>query len=444
MAEMDEELQIEYDNTFDEEDRMCHLLKISSDSFKRENHTIKLKEIGLSAPTKMGRQKTMIGLSKSVAELGVVKPIDVILINDSPEEDDYRYLLLDGLRRMYGALRNNMQEIDAIVWVFNDLEKAKEIALPLSLYLNKTQKHQWSEIWDLYQVLEETVVGITPANLESLLQLEAGEAMKLKDVMLSGYSEVTDALLNGDKTLDACYKMLQKLRKEENALEREDKMGISDISEDAGEIANSDNQERLSDQDVLELLEMADNLSDLSVNEDDFDALNKADNAYIDQQKVGERHPLDPALKSSVLDRDGFRCKCCGFGGPAALGVLAVHHKIPVHCGGLDTMENLVTLCLNHHILLHVAERNGGKLQMTKEDFLSYSEEEQEALKKTLKLAKIAVEANKRRGLTKEQVAEATRDAIRHPMPGAGLAENRTAYNSAKLSGRLHDDEEEV
>lgn len=443
MAEMEEKLQVEYDSTFDEEDRMCHLLRISSDSFKRENRTIRLKEVGLSAPIKMGRQKTMIGLSKSVAELGVVKPIDVILVNDSPDEDEYRYLLLDGLRRMYGALRNSMQEIDAIVWVFDDLETAKEIALPLSLYLNKTQKHQWSEIWDLYQVLEETVVGITPANLESLLQLEAGEAMKLKDVMLSGYPDVTEALLNGDKTLDASYKMLQKLRKEENALEKEDQMGISDISEDAGQIANSDTRERLSDQDVMELLEMADNLSDLSVSEDDFDALNKADNAYIDQQKVGERHPLDPALKSAVLNRDGFRCKCCGFGGPAALGVLAVHHKLPVHVGGLDTMENLVTLCLNHHILLHVAERNGGKLQMTREDFLSYSPEEQEALKKTLKLAKIAVEANKRRGLSKEQVEEATRDSIRHPMPGAGLSENRTAYNSAKLSGELDRNEED-
>lgn len=434
MAEMEEKFQAEYDSTFDEEDRMSHLLGISSDSFKRERRTIILKEVGLSAPVKMGRQRTMIGLSKSVAELGVVKPIDVILVNDSPDEDDYRYLLLDGLRRMYGALRNNLREVEATVWVFDDLDKAKEIALPLSLYLNKTQRHQWSEIWDLYQVLEETVIGITPANMESLLQLEAGEAMKLKDVMLSGYSEVTEPLLNGDKTLDGAYKMLQKLRKEENMLEREDMSGISDISEDASQITNSDSRERLSEQDVMELLEMADNLSDLSVSEDDFDVLNKADNAYIDQQKVGERHPLDPALKSAVLKRDDFKCKCCGFGGAAALGVLAVHHKLPVHVGGLDTLENLVTLCLNHHILLHVAERNGGKLQMTKEEFLSYSPEEQEALKKTLKLAKIAVEANKRRGLSKEQVEEATRDAIRHPMPGAGLSENRRAYDIARLS----------
>lgn len=433
MAEMDEELQIEYDNTFDEEDRMCHLLKISSDSFKRENHTIKLKEIGLSAPTKMGRQKTMIGLSKSVAELGVVKPIDVILINDSPEEDDYRYLLLDGLRRMYGALRNNMQEIDAIVWVFNDLEKAKEIALPLSLYLNKTQKHQWSEIWDLYQVLEETVVGITPANLESLLQLEAGEAMKLKDVMLSGYSEVTDALLNGDKTLDACYKMLQKLRKEENALEREDKMGISDISEDAGEIANSDNQERLSDQDVMELLEMVDTMKDLDVSDADFSELNTG---MLDEthQKVGEREPVDPAIRQGTFQRDKYRCRCCGTGGVAFLSTLVYHHIIPVHCSGADSIENGLTLCDACHITLHCAEKSGGKLPMTREQFEEYDERDQLRIKEILKYAKIAVEAAKRQGKTKEEIrTEATKSA-RHRMPGENWKENQAGYAASKAS----------
>lgn len=433
MAEMDEELQIEYDSTFDEEDRMCHLLKISSDSFKRENHTIKLKEIGLSAPTKMGRQKTMIGLSKSVAELGVVKPIDVILINDSPEEDDYRYLLLDGLRRMYGALRNNMQEIDAIIWVFNDLEKAKEIALPLSLYLNKTQKHQWSEIWDLYQVLEETVVGITPANLESLLQLEAGEAMKLKDVMLSGYSEVTDALLNGDKTLDACYKMLQKLRKEENALEREDKMGISDISEDAGEIANSDNQERLSDQDVMELLEMVDTMKDLDVSDADFSELNTG---MLDEthQKVGEREPVDPAIRQGTFQRDKYRCRCCGTGGVAFLSTLVYHHIIPVHCSGADSIENGLTLCDACHITLHCAEKSGGKLPMTREQFEEYDERDQLRIKEILKYAKIAVEAAKRQGKTKEEIrTEATKSA-RHRMPGENWKENQAGYAASKAS----------
>lgn len=42
--------------------------------------------------------------------------------------------------------------------------------------------------------------------------------------------------MNGDKTLDASYKMLQKIRKEENILEMDDMHGIKDMSESAGGI----------------------------------------------------------------------------------------------------------------------------------------------------------------------------------------------------------------
>jgi 5-methylcytosine-specific restriction protein A len=256
--------------------------------------------------------------------------------------------------------------------------------------------------------------------------MESGDAMKLKDVMLCTYDEVKEALLSGDKTLDAAYKMLAKLRKEEDRLAIEDTMGAEDAVDRAEEIATDNTGEsgQLSDQDVMELLEMVDSM-DEDVTEEDFNDLNSG---YDERQTVGDRHPLDPALKSAVLSRDNFRCKCCGFGGAAALGVLAVHHLIPVHTSGRDTLENLTTLCLNHHILLHVAERNGGKLQMTKEDFDSYSEEEQTALKKCLKLAKIAVEADKRKNMSLEDVRKATTDSIRHPMPGAGLKETQAAY----------------
>ena len=304
--------------------------------------------------------------------------------------------------------------------------------------LNRTQRRSWGEIWHLYQVLE-LQSAITPGTLEYLLQLQSGDAMKLKDVMLCSYDEVKQALLNNEKDLDGCYKMLAKLRKEENQLEIEDSMGAADTVEGAEDIAsdNTGEQGQLSDQDVMELLEMVDG-ADEDVTDEDFDELNRG---VDEQQVVGERHPLDPALKSAVLNRDSFRCKCCGFGGAAALGVLAVHHIIPVHVGGKDELNNLTTLCLNHHILLHVAERNGGKLQMTKEEFDGYSEEEQIALKKCLKLAKIAVAADKRRNMSMESVRKATSDSIRHPMPGVGLSDNKRAYEESKLHEKINNEE---
>lgn len=431
-------LQAEYDAVFTGEEKLSNLLKITSDSYTRSFEKIKLNQIGFTDPVKQGRKETMSGLTTIVRDLGVLDPIDVMTVPEESEDETYKYVLISGLRRVFAALKNGQTEIDAIVWDFKDKDQGNDLALYLGLMLNRTQRRSWGEIWHLYQVLE-LQSAITPGTLEYLLQLQSGDAMKLKDVMLCSYEEVKQALLNNEKDLDGCYKMLAKLRKEENQLEIEDSIGVEDTVEGAEEIAadNTGEQGQLSDQDVMELLEMVDG-ADEDVTDEDFDELNRG---VDEQQVVGERHPLDPALKSAVLDRDSFRCKCCGFGGAAALGVLAVHHIIPVHVGGKDELNNLTTLCLNHHILLHVAERNGGKLQMTKEEFDGYSEEEQTALKRCLKLAKIAVAADKRRNMSIENVRKATSDSIRHPMPGAGLPDNKRAYKESKLREKMADKE---
>lgn len=432
--QMSESLQKEYDTNFSDEERIMNMLKVTSDMYTRTRKVINLKEVCISEPLKLGREQTMVGLTKSVKEMGVLTPIHVMTMEQVEDEDDepddmrnYKYILLDGLRRVFGALKNQVFEVDAIVWDFPDKEKGRQIALPLSLLLNRTQRRKWSEIWELFQILEMQS-SVTPGTLEYLLQLEPGDAMKLKDCMLCDYEEVKECLLNNEKTLEQAYKLLQKLRKEENMLEKEETMGISNV-EEAQEIVGdaSEGKEGLSEQDVRELLEMAD--SDIDVDDEDFGALNQGEDHH---QKVGEREPLDPALRQAVLSRDDFRCQICGVGGPAFLSVLAVHHKISVAAGGADALDNLITLCLTDHIMVHVAERNGGKLQITKEEYDESSPEEQKRFKKILKYSKIIVEANKRKGFTREQIFENTKSVMKHPMPGAGLAENRKAYVEAK------------
>lgn len=427
-------LESEYDEVFSGEERVQNFLKLTSNAFKRSVETIPIKQIGFTEPIKQGRKNTMTGLTATIKDLGVLTPIHVMTVPEESADDDYKYVLLDGLRRIFGALKNGQEEISAVIWDFEDKDKGSDLALYISLLLNRQQRRDWAEIWHLYQVLE-LQSPITPGTLEYLLQLESGDAMKLKDVMLCDYDEVKQTLLNGEKGLEACYKMLAKLRKEEDRLAMEDATGVSDTVDGAEELAgdNTGEQGELSEQDVLELLDMVDSIDEESINDEDFDNLNQG---VVDSQAGGERHPLDPALKSSVLSRDNFRCKCCGFGGAAALGVLAVHHILPCHTFAkgqpTDYMDNLTTLCLNHHILLHVAERNGGKLHMTKEEFESYSEEEQLALKKCLNLAKIAVEADRRRHMSIEDVRKATSESIRHPMPGTGLPDAERAYKEAK------------
>lgn len=437
---------VDYGETKDgTEERALNLLSLTSDKFSLSTEVIKIGEIGLSEPTKRGRQKTMIGLTQSVKDMGILTPIHVMKVAEEDATEDYKYVLIDGLRRMFGAIKNGMTEICATVWDFEDKEKGMELLLPLSLMLNRQQKRQWSEVWDLYRILE-LQSAITPGTLEFLLQLEAGDAMRLKDVMLCDYSEVKEALLSGEKNLDACYKMLQKMRKDEDQLGKDDATGFGDTVEGAEEVAGdvTEGSEQLTDQDVLELLEMADNLDDDSeVSSDDFSDMSTPDSDFVDQQKVGERHPLDPALRQAVLARDDFTCRCCGMKMIGVrLGLIAVHHILPVHVGGKDSMNNLITLCLSCHNTLHCLERNGGTIMMSEQNYNELFPSEKSSLKRALKLARIAIEADKRRGMSKEQIANVTRDVLRHPMPGVNLKENQAIYTAVESSKKLMESSE--
>lgn len=442
---MEESLQREFDEVFEGDEATSMILKLTSSSFTRHVEKVRIKDIGLTHPIKLGRKDTASGLTTTIKDLGVVTPIHIMTTEESESEDDedidddnngYKYVLLDGLRRLYGAMRNGQTEVDAVIWDFEDKEKGMDYALIISLILNRVQKRSWGETWDLYRILEMQH-SLTPGVLEYLLQLEGGDAMKLKDVMLCEYEEVKEALMSNQKTLDASYKMLQKLRKEENQLEKDDVTGIGDITEDAEDMAgnNADGIEgQLSDDDVRELLNMSTDLDNLDdVGEDDFDSMNTPDDSFVDQQKVGERHALPKELRDAVLQKDDFHCQCCNMHLIGArAGLSAVHHILPVHVGGKDKMENLTTLCVGCHITLHNMERNGGSIMMSREDFDALPETEQISLKKALKLARIAIEADKRKGLNKEAVLKATQDSIRHPMPGTGLKETQQSYKEYK------------
>ncbi|MFQ5875229.1 MAG: HNH endonuclease [Dehalococcoidia bacterium] len=62
---------------------------------------------------------------------------------------------------------------------------------------------------------------------------------------------------------------------------------------------------------------------------------------------------LDPEayrrLHHQVLERDGWRCQCCG-----RLSGLQVHHIRPRGRLGDDAEQNLITLCNNCHRAVHL------------------------------------------------------------------------------------------
>lgn len=51
-------------------------------------------------------------------------------------------------------------------------------------------------------------------------------------------------------------------------------------------------------------------------------------------------------LRFDVLSRDGFRCQYCGVSVEEG-ALLHVDHRFPKSKGGLDTLENLVTACID-------------------------------------------------------------------------------------------------
>lgn len=59
-------------------------------------------------------------------------------------------------------------------------------------------------------------------------------------------------------------------------------------------------------------------------------------------------------IRKQALERDGDKCKVCGW----TLG-LEVHHLMPRSLGGTNDLENLVTLCPNHHTEIHALGRQG-------------------------------------------------------------------------------------
>ncbi len=425
---------------------LASALSLDKGNFTITVDTVSISDIVIPSSIKDSRKETYLGLTRSVEELGVLSPIHIMIlegyaeyVEENGSDEGYegpKYLLLDGLRRVFALKKNDLSRVNAVIYDFKDRDKASDIVNILSLILNKNQRKSWAEVWYLYQVIESQS-ALTPGNVEYLLQLEPGDAMKLKEIMSrkQEFPEPAEELLSNKKTLQQCYNMLNKLMKEQDQLAKEDISGVSDIEEADG-IVNEGDGNKLSDAEVKEILDMEDSF-DGELSEDDFDEL-MGNNLADDRQTVGDRHPLDPALRAAVLQRDGYCCQITGRGKglptPIALGILNVHHKIPVHCGGMDSMDNLITVCLDAHTLIHIVERNMGKLGMSKEQFDALDEEEKTFITGVMKIARIAVEANKRMGRSREQVRKDTSDSIRFKMPGLVQKENMKAVEEAKVT----------
>lgn len=443
----------EYQSTFTEAERISTVLNLRSDSFTITHGTVSMLELSPTLPLKDSRKQTYKGLTQSVKELGILTPIHVMLtegykqylkdVEEGYETEEWtkeefgdKYILIDGFRRVWAGLTNKMEYAPAVIWDFNDMDLAMELLTPLSLLLNKTQRRDWSEVWGLYQILETTAL-MTPATLEYLLQLEPGDAMKLKDVMLSGYDEVISGLINEGKSLQQSYNALQKLRKEENQLELDDQRSLSDIEGADGVVGDvTSGNGQLSYEEVKKLLEFDESDIDNMTDEEFIDLAGGKDDGVVIDRRAGEDIPKE--LKQAALARDNYSCQISGTGLDSglkmtmAMSVLQVHHIIPLYLGGKNTLDNLVTLRMDLHTWVHVIERLGGKIGMSPEEFKQLDKVDKRDLYGALQYGKIIVDEAKRQGksTTDRALQQASYEASRFKMPGTDLKENMEAIAS--------------
>lgn len=436
-------LRKEYDETFSGEEKVLHQLANIKSTIKVEAREIDIDDIVTSNFKKISRTDSVTGLAGVVAEWGVISPIHVLAL-----EDDNAYQLLDGLRRVFAALRSGQKKIHAMVWDFSDKTEGKELANIISLMVNRTQKYTPKEMWEQMKLLE-SVNEATPGLIEYLLQMEPGDAMKLKDVMLAdnSYAEYREGLLFGKYTIEQAYKKLCNQRKKEDKLEKEDNMSLdqdglkeSNLNKMGGGSSDTESDdEPLGINEVKELLELGDLNKDVS--EEDLEDLDKTNEIRKDDlhQKVGERTHIDPNVKKATLARDGNKCRCCGIGGPQWLGILVYHHVIPVYLGGPDTMDNGLTLCVNCHLTLH--NYITGDIQVP--ELKTLPDDQQEIFKRIFHFGNIAIEAAKKKGMKRDAIKKADAPSKKHPMPNANVKINREALElEQELSNDDSDTEE--
>ena len=428
------------------------VVTVKSDAYSVRYTHISPHQVVGTKPIKDYRADTYSGLFNVIREMVVIVPVVVTPlaeyadfladnnITTGAEADELgyagpRYRVLDGWRRIFASLKNNYDEIPAAIVTFHDPEVGRDLSNLMHLVLNRAQTHTWAEKWAMQQVMEESY-SLTPSMLDWLLLIDAGDSMRLKEVMLAEYPEVTDEFLSGKKDLARSYKALEKLRKAEaNPTAGDDDRKISSVDE-AGDLATDDTEDApLTDEEVKNLLEMGDELREVR------DLLNKeadTDDADIDDENYGgdpipenaaeqvgfeggdddedmfgevdentvqdtkDRKPLSKELRTAILARDEFTCQACGYGkgitSMVHLGQLEAHHKTSVYVGGSDAMSNFVTLCQRCHGLVHILAGFNAKIGMTKEEFENVPDNDQTMFRVCIKLAKVILKAEEETG----------------------------------------------
>lgn len=415
-------------------------------------------DLALLEFVKESRNETHQGLTQSIQEMGQLTPLVVMqstsyamyLAEHEGDPEGFegkKYILIDGLRRLYSMVKLRFDYAEVCVFEFEDPDKGSEVAPLLRCLLNKHENMSYTELWGYLRILDEAYT-LAPNIEEYLLGLESGDVMKLKDVMSSQdrYPDIVDALLSKKKTLDQAFSALNKARKEEDRLSIEDESGVGQIEDTAG-IVDDSVRSGLSESDVKDILEMNANSdpSATGIDSDDFRDAEGVDAGKIADdfktQDVNNREILDPAIKQQVFARDKMHCVICGIGGGGFVGSLCIHHIVEVKFGGSDRFDqdirseknNLITLCSNCHVNLHYIAWNGNRLPLTESEYNEYTDEQKLTLRKQKHYANIVYECEQRYN-RQHGIKQGDRQGRKpsHQMPGTNKKELEAALEQVR------------
>lgn len=248
---------------------------------------------------------TLQGLTKQVQSMSTVVPVVLTLteayykhlMSDKPVDEfmGQRFVLLQGLRRLFAMLRVKAKTIPAVVQVFDNPEVINKRLDILSSVLQRSAKPNWAETYELVQRLADTH-GFEYHEIDTLVGLGVGDALKLDDVMKDEkYPEVKDSLLSGKKDLKGAYALLEKFRREDATLAAQDSVGLQDMD---GQVDYG-----------MQIQEGV----QVSSQEEVTQAL-----GYLpqDEEEDSESVQLEvsAAVRDAVLEREDGQCWACGLG----------------------------------------------------------------------------------------------------------------------------------
>lgn len=246
---------------------------------------------------------TLQGLTKQVQSMSTVVPVVLTLteayykhlVSDKPVDEfmGQRFVLLQGLRRLFATLRVKAKTIPAVVQVFDNPEVINKRLDILSSVLQRSAKSNWAETYELVQRLADTH-GFEYHEIDTIVGLGIGDALKLDDVMKDEkYPEVKDTLEKKD--LKSAYALLEKFRREDATLAAQDSVGLQDMDGQVDYGMQIQEGVQVSSQE-----EVTEALGYLPQDEEE------------DSESVQLK--VSAAVRDAVLDREDGQCWACGLG----------------------------------------------------------------------------------------------------------------------------------